>query len=117
MKWGVKKSGDSGGKLSRSSEGASADARKADAHAKVIKAKGTAALSNQELQEYVTRLNLEQQYSRLQGPSAGAKIGNGAAKFAGDIMRTQIKKAINDVISKAVGDLLESKGLKNPKKK
>lgn len=59
--------------------------------AAVLKARakkgGAKALTNQELQTLVTRLNLEQQYSRLNPKvkSDGQKFLEGALKYAGPI--------------------------------
>ena len=70
MHWGVSKSGPT-----------SSDAQKAKGHRAVIKKSGTKALTNSDLQELVTRMNLEQQYSRLSHqPSkiaAGYKVVKG----------------------------------------
>lgn len=73
MKWGKRKKS--------SSEPSSDDASKA-ADLKVrAKKSGTSVLTNQELQTLVTRMNLEQQYSRLnpQTKSAGRKFLEDAA--------------------------------------
>jgi hypothetical protein len=55
---------------------ASEDAKKTSGYQAKVKAGGTAALSTKELQELVTRQNLEAQYSRLNPApvSAGQKI-------------------------------------------
>lgn len=72
MKWGVRKSRK--GKPSPASE----DATKAAGHRKTVKTSGTKALSNKELQELVTRMNLEAQYSTLTRNSGNvAKIEKG----------------------------------------
>lgn len=77
MKWGVRK--DSGPQVaSPSKEGyeksASPDAKKANKDYATAQLKGTAALSNKDLQGLVNRMNLEQQYSRLSQPQM--KKGN-----------------------------------------
>lgn len=82
MKWGRRKATDkptygksvkvAGGPAPRASE----DAKKTGNYQAKVKAGGTAALSTKELQELVTRQNLEAQYSRLNPApvSAGQKI-------------------------------------------
>ena len=88
MKWGVRKA-------SRHSPG-SEDAQKAVAAQKKIKSGGgTKALSNKELQDLVTRLNLEQQYSNLTtNKQSKLKTGQKAAK---DILG--IGKTVNEAMS------------------
>jgi hypothetical protein len=90
MKWGVRKSGGSRestqarvdatvsrtGKAKLKSSGGSGwkahpDAVSAHAIKQVLKKSGTHALSNQELQQLNTRLNLEQQTARLTGSTHG----------------------------------------------
>jgi hypothetical protein len=56
MKWGVRRS---------PKPGASEDAQRARAYKKTAKRSGSKALSTKELKDLVTRMNLEQQYSRL----------------------------------------------------
>lgn len=70
MKWGVRRgSSGSSGSSSKASEAphVSGDFLKAEAHKAEVKAHGTKALSNKELQELVTRMNLEQQHRNLVG--------------------------------------------------
>jgi 2'-5' RNA ligase len=64
MKWGVHKSESSGGS-SGSTPKASADAKSADSAQSKINSGGTRALSNQELQGLITRMNLERQYHTM----------------------------------------------------
>jgi hypothetical protein len=69
MKWGVRKN---------RSGSASEDAQRADAARKKIKTEGgTKALSNKELQDLVTRMNLEQQYSTLTGKQKKSTLNKG----------------------------------------
>lgn len=74
MKWGIRKSdggGGGGGSASAATPRASQDAKNVDRlHDKADRG-GTHALSNKELQDAITRMNLEQQYHRLtaEGPS------------------------------------------------
>lgn len=61
MKWGVKSNSPSGPSTS-----ASNDSQRATAANKKARTSGTKSLSNMELQDLITRMNLEQQFSRLQ---------------------------------------------------
>jgi 2'-5' RNA ligase len=72
----------------------SADASRAQDHASIVKKSGTKALSNKELQELVTRMNLEQQYSNLSSNKGRVKKGEKAAK---DILK--VGKTINEVVT------------------
>lgn len=75
MKWGVRRS---------PKPGASQDAQRTGSFRKTAKRGGTKALSTKELQELVTRMNLEQQYSRLtQTTTPLARIKQGSAAVAG----------------------------------
>jgi hypothetical protein len=108
MKWGVRRS---------PKPGASEDAQRTTAYKKTAKRGGTKALSTKELQDLVTRMNLEQQYSRLaKGNSAVTKgkdtansilsVGNTvnqAVQFAnspaGKILRQQLVKQVAKRVS------------------
>lgn len=61
MHWGVRRNRSSG------STPTSSDAARAKTHAETAKRHGASALSNKELQDLVTRMNLERQYSTLKG--------------------------------------------------
>jgi hypothetical protein len=80
MKWGRRKSRPTYNSSTRVSgtpaPRASDDAKRTGSYQQKVKAGGTAALSTKELQELVTRQNLEQQYARLNPKpvSAGQKI-------------------------------------------
>lgn len=67
MKWGVRRSDPSGGGSGSSSSGGhmSEDVKSVVAARDKISAGGTSALSNQELQSVITRMNLETQYKTL----------------------------------------------------
>lgn len=77
MRWGVRRG--SSGSISHP---ASEDAQAASAAKSKVKAGGTKALSNQELQALVQRMNLEQQLSRLQPPTGK----QAATKFISDTL-------------------------------
>lgn len=112
MRWGVRRRRNSSGELvpvsvqsnkagqvTKTSGGSnhptSEDAKRAMTTHQIAKSSGTHALSNQELQDLVNRLNLEQNYSRLnEGKSNLSKLrrGNSAAK---DVLSTV--KTVNEV--------------------
>lgn len=65
MKWGVRRSDKVDAGASAADLGVSSDHKALDAARTKVKAGGTKALSNHELQTVITRLNLESQYSNL----------------------------------------------------
>ena len=81
MKWGVRKSGPSGEP--------SSDAARAHALGARATTLGTHNLSNEELQHLVTRMNLEQQYSRLT-ETRGSDIGKGKAFVKSSISNVKL---------------------------
>jgi hypothetical protein len=86
MHWGVRKR--------RSDSGpTSSDATKAKTHAATVKAHGTKALTNKELQDLVTRMNLEQQFSNLSAKQKQDKSAKAIIKST-----LQAGRTINDVI-------------------
>jgi hypothetical protein len=93
MKWGVRKR-----EKAPSSDDASSVATKRSA----IKKNGTHVLSNKELQEVVTRMNLEQQYDRLAAGdiSRGRKVLNA---LLGDLAKTSAKRVVK-VQGQELGD-------------
>ena len=101
MKWGVRRA-------EKRRTASSDDAKAADdARAKVKKAGGTHALTNKELQDLVTRMNLERQFNTLK-PDSKKKV---AAKFVADILvgagKQQAQKLAQDQIAKQVATLLK----------
>lgn len=86
---------------------ASEDAIRTAATKQRAKKSTTDSLSTKELQELVTRMNLEQQYARLSGPS------NPAKKFVVDTLsnvgKQQLTRIANEQASKQVSDLLKKK--------
>jgi L-asparaginase/Glu-tRNA(Gln) amidotransferase subunit D len=93
MKWGVRKA---------EKPPTSNDAAKASAYLHLLKTGGTRALTTKDLQELVTRMNLEQQYARLKPPSKGKM----AAKFITDTLlqigKQQITKLATDQLTKLI---------------
>lgn len=83
------------------------DAINAKASKQRARASTTDALSNQELQALVTRMNLEQQYSRLAGPKERSLTTKGAAflskHLADDSVNQPIRSLMTDVGTPAKG--------------
>lgn len=103
MKWGARRAEK---RRAASSEDSNAAA---DAKAKVKKAKGTHVLTNKELQSLVTRLNLEQQFTRLQ-ENQPKKITKGK-NFAKGLIETgrmanDVVQLVNSPAAKIVRDQL-----------
>lgn len=98
MHWGVRRQRADDGRVRGPSKSTrshvSPDAARAQKSHVIVKAKGVEALSNQDLQHLVNRMNLEQQFSRLTAePSTASKAG------------TRLKtgqKAIKEVIGVAL---------------
>lgn len=107
MKWGVRKN-DSGGnrlrRLGKPKTASSEDKARSEAlKARVTKKGSTHALSNDELQALVKRMNLEQQYSRLHTTpvnpvvKAGTKTAGFVLKNAGDVATNVAKQHAQQV--------------------
>ena len=107
MKWGVRRMR----RPSFSSDSSSDDARRAEAAKKKVKTSGTKSLTNKELQDLVTRMNLEQQFDKLKPPSPGAKTAKFAAKFISDFLlgvgKQQASKLANDYAAQKISELLK----------
>lgn len=86
---------------------ASDDAVRAAATRQRARKSTTDSLSTKELQDLVTRMNLEQQYERLAGPS------NPAKKFVVDTLtnvgKQQLTKIAQDQANKQIAELLKPK--------
>lgn len=84
------------------------DARAAgDAFVKSKKV-GLHSLSNQELQDLVTRMNLEQQLSKLAPPSKKDKATKLATELLANVGKQQASKVANDLAGKAIKKLIEN---------
>lgn len=88
MHWGSRK-----GSSSTSTPSPSQDHTTVEAHRAKIKAGGVKALSNKELQDIVTRANLEQQHHRLAPKSPVHQVG----KVLGDVLQNVGKQHLNKV--------------------
>lgn len=88
MRWGTRK-----GSSETTHEGASSDHIVAEQHKATVRSSGVKALSNSELQQLVTRMNLEKQHRDLTG-QAPTKVDKG---------HNHVKKVLK--IAKTVGDI------------
>jgi hypothetical protein len=104
MKWGSRKSPSSSGSSSKTSAPVSNDHATAEAHKSTIKTHGTKALSNDDLQQLITRMNLEQQHRNLtnQKPSKFDK-GHNHVKKVLSTARTlnDVHNVLNSPLGKA----------------
>lgn len=99
MQWGRRKA-------SGSNSGHSEDAKRAADYKARAKKGGPNALSTKELQDLVTRMNLEKQYSTLGPPTKGAAT----KKFIADILlqvgKQQATKLVADQLAKQIAKKL-----------
>ena len=106
MKWGVRRRRGADGLVEKSTDVKNAEA----ARAKVGRKGDTKALSNKELQDLVTRMNLEQQFSNL---NAKTKKNNPAVKFVANMLvqsgQQQAQRIVNDEMGKLVGKMLANR--------
>lgn len=117
MKWGVRRS-----KAELAKGGGSSKDKNASEKPKPKAASGPNSreakksikeMSDKELKDYVNRLNMEQQYARMQPTPFTQR----AAKFATDIVVGVAKQQLTNQLSKQVGkqfDLLGGKGVPKP---
>lgn len=99
MRWGVRRKS--------SSPSDSDDAKRAAASKARIKRGNTGPLSNKELQDLVTRMNLEQQYSRLSQPTGGAAVGKFVTDTLISVGKSQATKLAADLAAKQVASMLK----------
>lgn len=102
MKWGVR----------RTEAEIHGDSANATSAAKKAKRHGTKSLSNKELQDLITRMNLEQQYSRIAPSSKGQKALSAGSKVAADILvgvaKQQATKLASDQAAKLIAAALRN---------
>ena len=101
MKWGVHRS-----KSSRAFQKAHPDAARALALRQKVRSGKTDALSNEELQHLVSRMNLEKQFNTLRPPSAGDRAKKLLAETLLSVGKQQVNKAVSDQASKQITRLL-----------
>lgn len=116
MKWGKRKGSTSSSEASAPKGPVSTDAANAKKFSSKAKTSGTDSLSNKELQDVVTRMNLEQQYSKLngqsvaKGQSATKKILSDNAKtLAGQYVRKGMEYGIATAAAAAAAYAFEQK--------
>lgn len=99
MKWGVRRD--------NPSAAPSGDAAKSEAAVSKLRKDGIKALTNDELQSVVTRLNLEQNFNKVRPRTATEKT----AKFMRDLLlqigREEFNKAIRDAAGSAAREGLK----------
>ena len=99
MKWGVRRN--------RSGKSAAhPDAVKAKLFKEKVKTSSTDALSTEELQHLVQRMNLEKQFSTLRPPTAGDRSKKILAEVLLNVGKQQVTKVANDQASRQVTRLL-----------
>lgn len=100
QKWGVRRENPSGGTTSPPH---SEDWKRVDAVIKKAKtAKTTKVLRNDEMQAMITRMNLEQQYSRLKPLTGTQKV----LRFVGNILANVGKQQATSLISGQAAGLI-----------
>lgn len=77
----------------------SSDAKGTNSSKSRAKSHGTDALSNKELKDLVTRMNLEQQYSQLSAKPSPGKAGRA---YVGDILSEVGKTILTDLITSGI---------------
>lgn len=110
MKWGVRRSDAQLGKTT--SPGVSEDKARAIAvSTKVGKSRNTSSLSNKEMQDLITRMNLEQQYSRLTNKPSKTEKGFNAVKKTLEVANTanQVISLLNSPTGKMLKKSMETK--------
>jgi hypothetical protein len=90
MHWGVRRSSSGGG----SGHQVSPDAARAEASAATVRRHGTSALSNQDLQHLVNRVNLENQHARLTAETTGKTV---VKKFLIEQGKRQLNEVTNEL--------------------
>lgn len=88
MKWGVRRPG-----TGEASTHVSADHQRAEAVSHLIKSHGVKAASNNDLQDLVTRLNLESQHARLTATPSRIEAGHGFVRKTLGLTKTGIDVA------------------------
>lgn len=87
---------------------ASADAIATAVSKQTAKKSTTDALSNKDLQAMVTRMNLEQQYSKLKYSNAPVNALGVGAKFAGSILKDAGKQQATKIVANKMGEGIAS---------
>lgn len=108
MQWGVRKRRDA--KAAEIRRTISPESKAAALAFGKAKTTGVHSLTNKELQDFVTRANLERQYSAVAPTPLGRKLLNSGGKFAADVLlgvgKAQATKLVNDrasiLVSKAI---------------
>jgi len=109
MKWGVRRS-----QAQLDSSSSSEDAQRASAAKAKASTSGLSSLSNKEMQDLVTRLNLEQNYSRLTSKPSKLATAQKVAKTTLDVGNTvnQAVTFVNSPTGKFLRKAIEQTGKK-----
>lgn len=84
------------------------DAKNAAAKRGRTKKHGTDALSNDELKELVTRMNLEQQLANLQANEKAAKARKSGRAYVSDVLKDAGKTAAQEAVRYAMSEAMKS---------
>jgi len=112
MKWGVRRgtTGTSlGAIVKRRAEKRAASSSEEHLNTRAAIKKGRHQLTNKELQDTITRLNLEQQYDRL-SPSAKAKAAKTTSRILGQVGNTILSTAIQTSVKIGANAVLDAAG-------
>ena len=128
MKWGVTRTASQLARAAQQRRSDSVAAKKAAAEPSEdfkrtlpSRSKPVSALSNQEIQDLVTRLNLEQNYARLTAESnvkTASAVTRGrkyATKLIVDVGQEQVKRVARAAATQKVDKVMSTKGLDVPK--
>lgn len=108
MRWGTRRASSGGGSGTRAKK-VQAPAAEEHVNARIAVKKGRHQLSNKELQDTITRLNLEQQYDRL-SPSAKAKGAKITGKILSQVGQTILSTAIQTGVKVGTNAVLDKAG-------
>lgn len=100
MRWGVRRTNPS------ASAPASDDARRVATLRGTVKKGGTKTLSNRELQEVITRMNLERQYKAL-APTRKQQVASFVGRTLLGIGKQEVTKLAAEQAAKQVANLLK----------
>lgn len=101
MHWGIRKA-----RNAPPGPAPSGDANRTSEYKSRAKAGGAKALSTKELQELVTRMNLEQQYDRLRPPTKKETVVKFIADTLVQVGKQQAAKVASDLATKQVKKVL-----------
>ena len=108
QKWGIRRNRPS---RSTGNSHVSEDHKNAQEAKALAKKHGAKALTNKQLQDLITRMNLEKQYASVAPTPKGVKFLKAGGKFTGDIIlnvgKAQATRLASDHVTKLVGAVLK----------